>query len=310
VVQSVGLFVIDRNIMKPNKRHLLIAGFACLGVAGYFLSAFRESRQYEPKSEAHRSDSESSWGVSPFASGPIDQTEHRARNHTTMKNLETVAVYGRNGRTIDLGGKNVASYIAQWSSLARTGDMEAAYKIYQAADVCANNDEALPDFQAESQRVQFLNDHAALEKLCAGVTPAQVQERMTFLTLAARAGNADAQIDYFMEGPYGRPANLADNADDPAVMKWKEDAVAYLKAASGQGQTFALALLSSAYDVGGLVPQDAKMSLAYAVADATARNATVSPAQLRNRFGAQMSDEDYTNALQLGSQIASDCCKH
>jgi hypothetical protein len=310
MLQSTDLSFIDRSIMKPHKRYLLIAAFSGLGMAGYFLSVQSENSPHEPVTEPHQSSSETSWGPSPFARRPANQSRYSAHNHTTVKNAGALTVYGRNGRAIDFDGLDAASYIAQWSSLARTGDVSAAYKVYQAADVCADNDEALPDFQAESQRVQFLNDRAALEKLCAGVTPAQVQERMVFLTLAARAGNADAQIDYFMEGPYGRPANLADSADDPAVMKWKEDAVAYLKAASGQGQTFALALLSSAYDVGDLVPQDAKMSLAYAVADAAARNVTVSPTQLRNRFGPQMSDEDYINSLQLGIQIASDCCKH
>ena len=255
---------------------------------------------------ASKSGIASAWGASPFGVGAGNES---SRSHAFRDSTQAVAIYGRNGRTIDFGGVDAATYIAQWGSRARTGDMEAAYKVFQAADVCANNNEAIPDFEGESQRAEFLHERAAVEKLCAGITPSQIQERMSFLAMAAHAGNADAQIDFYMEGPYGRPLSPIEGADDPAVVKWKEDALSYLKAASGQGEPFALALLSSAYDVGELVPQDAKLALAYEVADATARNANVEPEQLRNRFGSQMSDADFANALQLGAQIADNCCK-
>lgn len=132
---------------------------------------------------------------------------------------------------------------------------------------------------------------------------------MHFLADAARAGNAKARIDFYMEGPYGRPINLAANRDDPTVQQWKEEAVTNLKAAAGTGEPFALALLSQAYYAGELVPRDAGMALAYTVAEATARNVDLSQTQLHRRFGAQMSDTDFQNAVQLGMQIALECCK-
>jgi hypothetical protein len=40
--------------MKPNKRYLLIAGFACLGATAYFLSASPENRSPGPLAEPHQ----------------------------------------------------------------------------------------------------------------------------------------------------------------------------------------------------------------------------------------------------------------
>jgi hypothetical protein len=36
-------------------------------------------------------------------------------------------------------------------------------------------------------------------RLCAGVTPAEVQERLRFLAFAARTGRTDAQVDFYLE---------------------------------------------------------------------------------------------------------------
>jgi hypothetical protein len=295
--------------MPLRTRYLLIAGLALVGVVIAVVLAQSELARVQAPTVVNKSELPSAWGTSPFAVGTANQSVQSVRPHAFANSGPTVVIYGRNGRTIDFGGLDAATYIAQWGSRARMGDTEAAYKVFQAADVCANSTEEMPDFQSNSDRAEYLHERVALEKLCVGVTPAQVQERMSFLTLAARAGNTKAQIDFYMEGPYGRALNPTDGADDPAVVKWKEDAVSYLKTASTQGEPFALALLSSAYDVGELVPQDAKMALAYEVADATARNANLSPEQLRKRFGSQMSDADFTNALQLGAQIADNCCK-
>lgn len=294
--------------MTPRARYILIAALAGFGAAAYLaLMQPQDAPQPEavtpPQPQPQRATAR---GASPFGRGAA---EAGGAGRAWFAGARSVAVYGRNGRTVDFGGKDAAAYIAQWSSLARTGNVDAAYKVYQAADVCANNDEAAPEFMTAAEGERFQHERAGLEQLCAGVTPAQVQERMTFLRMAAQAGNADAQIDFYMEGPNGKPLNLAENADDPALAAWKADSLAYLKAASAQGQPFALALLSLVYDVGEVAPQDLKMSLAYAAADAAARNAPLSPALVRNRFGS-LSDAEFADALQQGAQIADSCCKH
>jgi hypothetical protein len=218
-------------------------------------------------------------------------------------------MYARNGRQVDLGGLTAQEYIAKWNSLARSGDKDAAYNVYQAAAVCASNDEPAPAYNSAAELDRFLDQRKKLLALCEGVNPAQLQERLSFLALAARAGKVEAQIDYFMEGPYGRDTDLAKNADDPVVQQWKTEAVAELKSAAGQGEPFALALLAQVYDAGELLPRDAKLSLAYKVAEADARNSALSEDQLRRNAGTHMSDADFAGALQTGRQIASACCK-
>lgn len=292
--------------MTPHARYIVIAALAGFGAAAY-LALMQPQDAPQPEVVAPMQPPRATaWGASPFGRGAA---EAGGASRLWFAGAPSAAVYGRNGRTIDFGGKDAAAYIAQWSSLARTGNADAAYKVYQAAGVCANNDEAAPEFITAAENQRFLHERVGLEQLCAGVTPAQVQERMTFLRMAAQAGNADAQIDFYMEGPNGRPLSLAENADDPAVATWKEDSLVYLKAASAQGQPFALALLSLVYDVGEVAPQDLKMSLAYAAADAAARNAPLSPALVRNRFSG-LSDAEFADALRLGAQIADSCCKH
>jgi TPR repeat protein len=242
--------------------------------------------------------------ISPFAPGTAYQ-----ENSFAAAPPPSAAVYARNGRQVDLGGLTAQEYIAKWNSLARSGDKDAAYNVYQAAAVCASNDEPAPAYNSAAELGRFLDERKKLLALCAGVNPAQLQERLSFLALAARAGKVEAQIDYFMEGPYGRDTDLAKSADDPVVQQWKTEAVAELKSAAGQGEPFALALLAQVYDAGELLPRDAKLALAYKVAEADARNSALSEDQLRRNAGAQMSDADFAGALQTGRQIASACCK-
>ncbi|AIY40525.1 hypothetical protein LT85_1367 [Collimonas arenae] len=244
--------------------------------------------------------------ASPFGSG---ETAEGIGDAALVSHLPPDPVYGRNGRQIDLGGLKAVDYIAKWNSLARAGDKNAAYNVYQATSLCANNDEPVPDYNSAAELAQFLTERKKIAAVCEGVNAAQLQERLSFLALAARAGKVEAQIDYFIEGPYGRTIDLEKSADDPVVQQWKAEAVTQLKAAAGQGEPFALALLAQVYEAGELLPRDAKLSLAYKVAEADARNSVLSVEQLRRNVGTQMSDADFANALQTGKQIANACCK-
>jgi len=284
---------------------LAVAG-ACLGM---YLSATGSSGEKPGMKTAspapvHSPSPRSGELISPFAPGTAYQ-----ENSFAAAPPPPTAVYARNGRQVDLDGLTAQEYIAKWNSLARSGDKDAAYNVYQAAAVCASNDEPAPAYNSAAELGRFLDERKKLLALCAGVNPAQLQERLSFLALAARAGKVEAQIDYFMEGPYGRDTDLAKSADDPVVQQWKTEAVAELKSAAGQGEPFALALLAQVYDAGELLPRDAKLALAYKVAEADARNSALSEDQLRRNAGAQMSDADFSGALQTGRQIASACCK-
>lgn len=218
------------------------------------------------------------------------------------------AIYGRNGRAVDLGGLNVADYIGTRMGAARHGDVKAAYEVYQAESICAANADPVAEYQEAAQRELFLRERAAMVKLCAGLSPAQVQERLAFLDTAARAGNVSAQIDYYMEGPYGRNFDIAENPGDPTVTQWKADALSYLKQAGGKCDQFALALLSTVYDAGQLTVRDPGTAMVYSIAAAVPRKKPVTEAQLRERFGEDLSAAEFASAQQRGASLAREAC--
>jgi hypothetical protein len=111
-----------------------------------------------------------------------------------------------------------------------------------------------------------------------------------------------------MEGPYGRDFDIGENPDDPIVTKWKADALTYLKDAGNKCDHFALALLSTVYDAGQLTARDPGSSMAYAIAAAVPRKKPVTEAQLRERFGEDLSAADFASAEQRGANLASAAC--
>jgi hypothetical protein len=216
--------------------------------------------------------------------------------------------YGRNGRPVDFGGKDAAAYIADRASRARTGDLKAAYEAYQAASGCAAAEDPLPEFFSEADRQAAERERERVRRLCANVTPAQLQERMRFLGQLADAGNRDAQVDFYMEGPGGKPVDLQARADDPEVQQWKQQAVAYLQQAGAQCDQFALGLLSNAYDAGQIVARDPASSMVYAIASNQARRHPLTEPQLRERFGEELAPGAFDAALQAGARLAASSC--
>ena len=216
--------------------------------------------------------------------------------------------YGRSGRPVDFGGKEAAGYIAARAAAARRGDARAAYDAYAAASACATLDDPLPEFLDAREGAAAARERTRLRGLCAGVTPAQVQERMRFLAQAADAGNRDAMVDFYMEGPGGRAPSMADAAADPAVQAWRAQALGYLRQAGGTCDHFALGLLSTAYDTGQLAPRDMGTSMAYAIAAAHARHVPLTEDQLRARFGDDLAPDAFAAALRTGAALAQSAC--
>jgi hypothetical protein len=217
-------------------------------------------------------------------------------------------VYGRNGREIDLGGASVAAYVESRARAARMGDLKAAYEVYQALSICANNDDPVADYDQAQQRDAFLRERENLKAICTNVSPAQVQERLRFLAAAASAGNAAAQIDHYVEGPYGHTFDPAQVEADPLVRQWRDDALAHLRSAAEHCDTFALGLLATVYDAGALTERDVKRAMAYSVAEAAARQVAVSEAALRSRFGSELSGAEFDAARQDGARLARANC--
>ena len=218
-------------------------------------------------------------------------------------------VYGRNGRTLDFGGLTAAQYIDKHAVAARRGDAHAAYQVYQAESVCAVGNDAVPEFNLPEQRLQFMRERDALAALCAQVSPAQVQERLTFLSQAARSGLLDAQIDFYIEGPYGR-AQENISSDDPILKNWREESLMHLNNALNQCDPYAMGLLANAWDAGDFGGRDASLAAAYAVAEARTRHSPLSVAQLTGRFGDELSPEQIEASMRTGQNMARDACKN
>lgn len=217
------------------------------------------------------------------------------------------AIYGRNGRPVDFGGKDAYDYIDARAAAARTGDLRAAYEVYQAASACAASEEPLPDFLDPAEGQAAARERARVRALCARVSPAQLQEGMRFLARAADAGDRKAEVDFFMEGPNGKPLAGADPAD-PEVQQWRRQALGYLQQAGAGCDSYALGLLSNAYDAGQLGAHDAGMAMAYAIAAAAARKHPLSEQQLHNLFGETLAPADFEAARQQGARIAAASC--
>lgn len=216
--------------------------------------------------------------------------------------------YGRNGRPVDFGSKDAAAWIAERAARARTGDLKAAYEAYQAASGCAAAEDPLPEFFSETERQSAERERERMRRLCANVTPAQLQERMRFLGQLADSGNRDAQVDFYMEGPGGKPVDLQARAEDPEVQQWKQQAIAYLQQAGAQCDQFALGLLSNAYDAGQIVARDPASSMMYAIASNSARHRPLTEQQLRERFGEDLAPTAFDAALQAGTKLAASSC--
>ena len=225
------------------------------------------------------------------------------------KPLQAIAVFGRSGREMDFGGLSAAQYIDHWVRAARQGDPKAAYEVYKAEAVCATADEIAPAFNAAKDRETYETERASVRALCAKVSPAQIQERLNFLQLAARKGNLDARIDYYVEGPYGRDLPAATGNDDPIVVAWKTDSYHFLQSAAQQCDPYALGLLANAFDAGDIVSRDLTMTLAYSVAESHLRKGSITSEHWNRRFGGELSPTQMEAGLKLGEKIASDSCR-
>ena len=287
-------------------RYLVLGGLAALGLAAYF-TAQPDAPASAPAASAAGTTAAAApqAGVRWFDAAVLHAQADAPPGPGT---LAAPAPYGRNGRALDFGGLSAAAYIAAHASQARTGDSKAAYQVYQAESVCASSDDTPPEFRSPAELEQFQRERARLQQLCANVTPAQIQERMQFLAQAAHAGNAQAQIDFYMEGPNGKPADASQDSADPQLLQWKADAVAYLKDAAAQCDHFALSLLSNAYASGDVEAVDPKLAMAYNVAAISARKGRMTADGLQRQYSG-LSQADFDAGLQLGRQIASDSCK-
>lgn len=218
------------------------------------------------------------------------------------------------GAPVDLGGLTVRAFIDRWSRAARTGDADAAYRVYSAEALCARAAENEQMLRAQSaapgdgmrDRIETANE--TLRPLCSGVSPAEVDERLVFLTQAARSGNADAQLDFYAEGPLGKLSELRTDDRDLNVDTWKSQAIAFLKQAAMQNNRDALEALAVAYFNGVVVPQDFEASLTYEIALARANHKDPDLALLVTQLVDRLPEPVVARARNAGEALYRQCC--
>jgi TPR repeat protein len=218
------------------------------------------------------------------------------------------------GAPILLNGLTVSQYVKSLSASAANGDATAAFNIYRAETICARiagqkdtlNSMAAGTFDPSVVRIQRENI-AAAESVCSDVN-GQSKERLDYLLIAAKGGNALAQVAYFDEGPYGQMHDFSQPTDDQNIVKWQKDAVDFLTQAATQGNRLALVTLSKVYEDGQIAPQNLQLSLTYAVADADIRNLDPGKQTIVNSLARKLTSEQVSAAISAGNQLASNCC--
>jgi hypothetical protein len=223
-------------------------------------------------------------------------------------------LFSASGAPVDLDGLTVRGFIDRWSRAARIGDADAAYRVYEAEALCARaaeNEQMLrtqslaPD---DGLREAIEASNETLAALCNGVSPAEIAERLVFLTQAARSGNAHAQLDFYAEGPSGRLYEWRADERDPNVGTWKSQAIAFLKQAAMQNNRDALEALAVAYFNGVVVPQDFETSLTYEIALARASHKDPELALLATQLIERLPESVVARARDAGEALYQQCC--
>lgn len=216
-----------------------------------------------------------------------------------------------NGRRLDLGGSGVAAFLERIAPLARRGDAIAAYQVYQAEAICAAMEREADGIRAA--RVQDVDamakwreGAAATIEACAGVSPAQVQERFGFLEQAIRAGIRDAMSDFRTEGPLGvDPSTLEPN--DWRLIAWRRAVGSQLEVLAGQGDRSAWIALAGDYQTGRTVDKDFRAAVKYRTSVvATGRQPDRDPATVGSikDMARTMQPEEVQEAIVQGRALA------
>jgi len=288
----------------PLKASLLAVSLCVLALAAWRLAPpADEPLQVAPMSNAQE------WAPARLAAtSPPTFAASEPKPPEIAVTQNTDLLYGRNGRYIHLGGLTVAEYLKGRMADARMGQAKAAYEVYAALSLCTAADGAAATTEREPLQADDLRTRAQLQRVCARVSPAQVQERLQFLAVAARRGEPQALMDYYTEGPYGRDVDPEQLQQDPMAQQWRTQALAYLQQAASQCEARAYRLLATQYETGELSAVDARQALAYSVAEAQAMHKPVNAEHLHRRYDAQLKPQDFLSAQQEGLRMATADC--
>lgn len=187
------------------------------------------------------------------------------------------------------------------------GEPTAAYEVYAALALCSDTQPTVAG-ESNSPTEEEARELVRMRRLCADVSPAQVQERMQFLAAAARQGVREALIAFYAEGPYGRDVDPDLLLHDAVAREWRAAALRYLQQAAAQCEPRAYRLLATQYETGELAPANARLALVYSAAEAQALGRPTNMDHLRRRYGGRLKAEDIQAAQREGQGIAIGDC--
>lgn len=103
--------------------------------------------------------------------------------------------------------------------------------------------------------------------LCDGMSERIKMDSIDHLAVAAQAGVMGADSAFMQAGPFGDPSALVSRPDDPLVVAWKAQALAYVTVRARDADMGSLMTLTAAYSSGNdVIAKDPALALAYAIA--------------------------------------------
>ena len=163
----------------------------------------------------------------------------------------------------------VLSLAQRLERLGASGKPEDAYAAYNLIDDCIvfQRESRLPGMEFELGREMTVEEKAAQQQLCAGLTQRQREDRLGYLATAAQGGVPGAATLFLSEGPFGDRSALRNRPDDPLVQAWKRQAIAQLTAQADAAELTSVSTLMMAYlRDGDVVQKDAPQAYGYLLA--------------------------------------------
>jgi hypothetical protein len=287
--------------MRPGRAMVAVAVCAVVTASLYKFGVFTND---QITTNTPRKD-----GIGDTRSGGI-VSRGSPNNPTSARSeiLKPKEPYTLNGHPVDLEGLPVKQFVEKYSPAARLGDAQAAWKVYLGEGLCSDIPN-LKDLAAETHQEQvFAGEIAAKTEACRDVTPAMMDERMYFVTQAARAGIDDARIAFANEGPGGHLKGV--DLLSPAVKPWSDQAIDFLKQSASDGNRVAMVYLASAYSDGRVTQRDPQQALVYAAANAALvskdrPDIQITDNPLVKELSRELTPDQVTAAIAQGQQLAS-----
>ena len=285
-----------------------LARVVIAGVAASAIGAWSAQRRDDPLPRAHVA------VVGPVMRlAPSDAAVYGVSPTRIAEPVASVATRhfaSTNGRSFDLEDPGIAAFLDRMAPLARRGDPEAAYRVYQSEALCGSIDPLRASMRESvayeiGAMAKLKSGVDSLDTVCAGVTPAQVQERFVFLEQAIRAGNREAVLDFRTEGPLGFDLDALDPTD-ARLIEWQRRANAYLEVLAVQGDRDAWMRLSGDYQMGRAVRQDYQAAIKYRIALVLSREPDHDPDSIGyvKDMALTMQPDAVRNAIEQGRALA------